>query len=367
MSAGNTETFYRAFENRFRGPRELIKSRLEVYLPIIGPLRQFDAHPAALDLGCGRGEWLEVLADAGFDAHGVDLDQAMLGVARAEHLHVSQADALDFLRQTADGTQLVISGFHIAEHLAFQDLRDLVKESLRVLRPGGFLILETPNPENIQVGTANFYLDPTHERPLPPDLLAFLPEYYGFARTKVLRLQEAAGLADKQAVTLFDVLTGVSPDYAVIAQKAGDDAVMSATRPALELEHGVSLKSLASHFDASQASTAAKLSESVAALQNHLVGGLADLSRRCGSQQEEAARLSERVEKLTAQVLESEARQRAAQERFESLLQEQGARECAARKHIEELLQEIERYRNSRSWRITAPLRAARSFLRKRS
>ncbi|WP_175962560.1 class I SAM-dependent methyltransferase [Burkholderia pyrrocinia] len=367
MSAGSTEAFYRAFENRFRGPRELIKSRLGVYLPILGPLRQFDPHPAALDLGCGRGEWLEVLTDAGFAPHGVDLDEAMLDIARAEHLHVSHGDALGFLHEIRDETQFVVSGFHIAEHLAFHDLQDLVKQSLRVLRPGGFLILETPNPENIQVGTANFYLDPTHQRPLPPDLLSFLPGYYGFARTSVLRLQEAAGVAERQSVTLLDVLTQVSPDYAVIAQKAGDDAIMLATQPALEVERGVSLQSLANQFDAHHASVVAGLTGAVAALRNDIAGGLTDLSGQCQRQQEETARLSEQVAKLTAQVLEYETRQQAAQAQMERLLQEQGARQRAAHEHIEKLLQEIERYRNSRSWRVTAPLRAARSLLRKRS
>ena len=88
-----------------------------------------------------------------------------------------------------------------------------------MLMPGGLLILETPNPENLVVGTSHFYLDPTHQRPIPPELLSFLPEYYGFAKLKTLRLQERRELSGGKAPTLFDVLDGVSPDCAVVAQK----------------------------------------------------------------------------------------------------------------------------------------------------
>ena len=85
--------------------------------------------------------------------------------------------------------------------------------------PGGLLIMETPNPENIVVATRNFYLDPTHQRPIPPMLLAFVAEYAGFARVKTLRLQESKELVNKGDVSLQDVFAGASPDYAVVAQK----------------------------------------------------------------------------------------------------------------------------------------------------
>lgn len=335
MSGGKAEKFYRAFENRFRGSRELIKSRLQIYLPIVDPLKQFDSLPAALDLGCGRGEWLEVLTEAGFKAEGVDMDDGMLEAAHAQGLSATRADAIEFLRGTGDETQFVVSGFHIAEHLAFEDLQTLIEESLRVLRPGGFLILETPNSENIRVGASSFYLDPTHERPLPPELLAFLTEYSGFARQKVIRLQETPGLREAQSASLLEVLTQVSPDYAVVAQKAGDDPIMSATLAALEVDRGVSLSDLANKFDAVHSSAIASLENSVATLQ-------------------------EVVASQSAQMVESRAQ-------IENLLREHQAERAAMNDHIVQLLQEIANYRNSTSWRITAPLRAARSILSKRS
>jgi O-antigen chain-terminating methyltransferase len=384
VSTESVEGFYRAFENRFRGSRELIKSRLRVYLPIIDPLRQFDVCPAALDLGCGRGEWLEVLTEAGFKPYGIDLDEAMLEAARMQGLHVTCADAIDFLRHLSDESQFIVSGFHIAEHLEFQDLQTLVKESLRVLRPGGFLILETPNPENIRVGTSSFYLDPTHQRPLPPGLLSFLPDYYGFARVKILRLQEARGLAEAQTATLLDVLTQVSPDYAVVAQKAGEATIMAATQIPLEIEYGVDLEHLAGKFDATHLATMTSLTESATLLRGIVEGDLKHKNELLAHQQSEIERLRLEIASLVAQVHEGQAQQRvaeaqierlsreheaqqqAAQEQIEGLLREQDAQQRAAEERIEKLLQENEGYRKSRSWRLTAPLRAVRSLFGKR-
>ena len=184
------ERFYRAFEDRFRGSREVIKSRLTVYLPFIEPLQEIYDVCRATDLGCGRGEWLELITEAGVTAHGVDLDDGMLAACRERNLSVETGDAISFLKSLPDQSQAIISGFHIIEHIAFSDLRVLVQEAFRVLKPAGLLILETPNPENIVVSSTSFHLDPSHIKPIPPQLLAFLTEYYGFYRNKILRLQE---------------------------------------------------------------------------------------------------------------------------------------------------------------------------------
>jgi len=242
--------FYRAFEDRHRGPRELIKSRLRVYLPFIEPLKTLYADCRAVDLGCGRGEWLELLREIGVDAHGVDLDDGMLAACRELGLRVETGEAGSCLKTLPDESQAIVSGFHIAEHMPFADLQILVQEALRVLKPAGLLILETPNPENIAVGTANFYVDPTHRRPIPMQLLSFLPEHYGFCRTKVLRLQESPELAGNKAPSLLDVLSGVSPDYAIVAQKRASDEQLAEFSPAFEKEYGVSLEALAVRYDA---------------------------------------------------------------------------------------------------------------------
>jgi SAM-dependent methyltransferase len=251
---GHNETagedlFYRAFEEEFRGSRESIKSRLCFYLPFIEPLKQTQPYPKAVDLGCGRGEWLEILAENGFSALGVDRDDGMLAACRERGLASEKADAIECLKRLPDSSLVIVSGFHIAEHLPFADLRRLVQESARVLKPGGLLILETPNPENLRMAGTSFYLDPTHERPLPPDLLKFLAQYYGFARVKIVRLQESAELRAKVSITLMDVLSGSSPDYAVIAQKASVSTFLATDDKAFGADYGLNIESLAARYD----------------------------------------------------------------------------------------------------------------------
>ncbi|CDZ76245.1 bifunctional 3-demethylubiquinone-9 3-methyltransferase/ 2-octaprenyl-6-hydroxy phenol methylase [Legionella massiliensis] len=241
--------FYRAFEEKFRGPRQIIKSRLEVYLPFIKPLLAFYPEANVVDLGCGRGEWLELLNENGFSASGVDSNEDMLEPARQAGLNVHLGEAITFLKGLADESQVIISAFHIIEHIPFADVEILVKEALRVLRPGGILIIETPNPENVVVGTANFYLDPTHRHPIPPQLLGFLPEYYGFSKSKLLRLQENKELAGATQLSLLEVFRGVSPDCAVVAQKEAEEDILLANNAAFEIDYGLSLDKISSIYD----------------------------------------------------------------------------------------------------------------------
>ena len=226
--------FYKAFEDKHRGSRELIKSRLNSYLPFVNLIKEEYENSQAIDLGCGRGEWLELLNEqGGFEARGVDLDKGMLDVCEKHGLQYKQQDALTCLNSLADESQTLVTGFHLAEHIPFADLQALVKQALRVLKPAGLLILETPNPENIAVGTSGFYMDPTHSKPLPPHLLKFLPGFYGFQQTKIIRLQEDSTLIGRSNVTLLNVLKGVSPDYAIVAQKNAKKQVLDRFKPCL--------------------------------------------------------------------------------------------------------------------------------------
>ena len=235
-----SDQFYRAFEEKFRGPRGLIQQRLEVYLPFVQPVCAAYPEALVLDLGCGRGEWLELLQKNGIAAMGVDLDTGMLEACQQINLKVQCQDALESLKQLQDGSASVVSAFHLVEHLPFDRVKDLVAECHRVLKPGGLLIMETPNPENFMVATHNFYLDPTHLRPIPPDLLAFVPEYLGYESVKILRLQETAGVKTHPNLSMLDVLTGASPDYAVVAQKAGHTALKQNLQALFDQAFGIS-------------------------------------------------------------------------------------------------------------------------------
>jgi O-antigen chain-terminating methyltransferase len=243
-----SDGFYRAFEERHRGSRELIKGRLADYMPFVEPLLRAYPSAQAVDLGCGRGEWLEVLTEYGFKPKGVDIDDTMLAACEGLDLSVEQGDALCYLSALPDESQAVVSAFHVVEHISFDQLQNLIADALRVLKPGGLLIMETPNPENIVVATQNFYLDPTHQKPIPEMLLSFVTEHLGFARVKTLRLNESKHLAASTPLSLLDVLACASPDYAVVAQKRGNPEIFGLLDSAFTLNYGHSMNSLAIRY-----------------------------------------------------------------------------------------------------------------------
>ncbi len=244
------DRFYREFEAAFRGTRAEIIGRLEVYNDFLHPLLAISPSRKGLDLGCGRGEWLEVLGKTGFAAHGVDLDAGMLEDCFARGLSAEQGDAMAYLAKQPDHSHAIISGFHIAEHLPFGVLQELIAQALRVLEPAGLLILETPNPENLRVGAMTFHMDPTHNKPLPPGLLSFLARHYGFERAQVLRLQEEPTLRRAPTASLIDVFQGVSPDYALVAQKSAAPEHMQLFAEAFSKDRGLTLETLSERFEA---------------------------------------------------------------------------------------------------------------------
>jgi len=244
-----SEDFYQAFEAKFRGSRELVKQRLEVYTPFLEPLQSLYPHGEALDLGCGRGEWLELMGELGFNAVGVDLNQAMLDSCVEFGLNGLQGDALRYLADLPGNSQVVISAFHLIEHISFDQLQELVKQSLRVLKPGGLLILETPNSENIRVATQSFYLDPTHLKPIPSLQLSFLTEYVGFKKNKVIRLQEEIFAGQGADPLLRKVINGVSQDYAVIAQKEISQDIYGLKNNPFAQSYGISIDEVVQQYD----------------------------------------------------------------------------------------------------------------------
>lgn len=243
------DDFYSRFEQLFRGERPEIKARLLTYAPFFEPLLTLYPQALALDLGCGRGEWLELLKEKGFQTLGVDLDDGMLADCRALELNVRTQDAIAALQEMPNESISIVSAFHLVEHIPFDSLRTLVSEAYRVLKPGGLLIMETPNPENILVGTSHFYLDPTHTRPIPPGLLSFIPKYSGFLNVKVLRLQESPSLLKNESPTLLNVFGGTSPDYAVIAQKSAAQNVLDLFKSAFDLNVGLTFETLSNRYD----------------------------------------------------------------------------------------------------------------------
>jgi len=244
-----SDGFYRTFEERYYAPRDVITALRKQYLPFVAPLSGLYPGAKTFDIGCGRGEWLELMNGMGFDAYGVDLDDGMLRDCHVRGLQVEKGDAVAYLREMESESHAVVSAFHVVEHISFEDLVVAVQETLRILKPGGLLIMETPNPENFIVATRNFYLDPTHRRPIPSQLLSFLVEYYGFSRIKTIRLQEHIELHKQQKPSLLDVLGGVSPDYAVVAQKSASSDTFCLFDQAFMKDYGLTLDELAVRYD----------------------------------------------------------------------------------------------------------------------
>lgn len=177
------DSTYVEFERRFRGSPEEIKARQLDALQFVEAIAGNSA--PLLDIGCGRGEWLEVLRDAGISAYGVDFNAGMVAEAQELELDARCEDAVTHLENLEESSLAAVSAFHFAEHVPLQVLGRVLDGAFLALRPGGLLLIETPNPTNLVVGSASFYLDPTHLRPLHPDFLAFFVESRGFEDVEV--------------------------------------------------------------------------------------------------------------------------------------------------------------------------------------
>jgi SAM-dependent methyltransferase len=219
------DSFYVSFEDAFRGTREDIKHRVEIYLPYVREAGAGTVGAPILDIGCGRGEWLELLNDNGLAASGVDLNRVTAGHCRERGLVVAEADGLDYLRGVAAESIGAVTAIHLIEHLPFRQLMCLLDEVRRVLKPGGIAIFETPNPENLIVGSCNFWYDPTHQRPLPPEPMRFILDNRGFTRVEIIRLHPNAELspttdvASELPAVIADRFYGPQ-DYALIGYKS---------------------------------------------------------------------------------------------------------------------------------------------------
>ena len=186
------DALYADIEDRFRGEPDVILDRQSIYLPDVRAASERCPGKPALDIGCGRGEWLGLLSENNIDAVGIDGNSTFVSHCRDLGLSASQGDGLSHLRESSDGEYSVISLLHVVEHLAYDYLAALLAESVRSLDPNGLLIVETPNCASLSVAASTFWIDPTHARPLHPEVLRFLIDRAGFRSMEFRYLHEVA-------------------------------------------------------------------------------------------------------------------------------------------------------------------------------
>lgn len=216
----------------FRGSESEISHRMEDVLPLV------QGHSPVLDLGCGRGELLVLLREAGIKARGIESDAALVQGAVRRGLVVDHADVLSALKKLDDASVGAVTAFHLFEHFDGAMLLEVLEQCRRVLQPGGIVVAECPNPHNLLVGASLFWQDPTHLRPLLPETLSLFLKASGFTIQDILYLHSfpeerqlrpvegssAAASNDAridQLETCLDQLLHGPRDFRVVATREG--------------------------------------------------------------------------------------------------------------------------------------------------
>lgn len=199
-SLGRGGSGYEVFEDLFRGPPERVLAAQRPYLELVR------AHQPVLDLGCGRGEFLALLAREGVDGAGVDSDPGMVERCRAQGVEVAEGDVNEYLASLPDGTLGTIFSAQLIEHLPYRELMRMLELGLRKLAPGGLFIAETVNPHRI-ASLKTFWVDLTHQHPIFPEVALAICGIAGFESAYVF----APTFEDFEEARLR------SPAYAVVA------------------------------------------------------------------------------------------------------------------------------------------------------
>jgi O-antigen chain-terminating methyltransferase len=219
------DKYYLKFEDVFRGTEEDVKKKQEPYVKLFKTNKIDYKKFPVVDLGCGRGEFIELLKKGGVRGIGVDLNESMVKRMKEKGYEAVHDNAINYIANAKSNSLGGITGFHFAEHIQFEQLIFVIAEACRALTPGGLLLLETPNPENLSVGAFTFHYDPSHLKPIPPAIIEFTAKYKGFGRTEIIRSQPVLTPAQIKSTTsnkqLQDLLNKVygPRDYALAAYK----------------------------------------------------------------------------------------------------------------------------------------------------
>jgi SAM-dependent methyltransferase len=203
---------YVGFEDAFRGPQHEIRQRISAYVPLFAGARD------VLDIGCGRGEFLDLLREHGVPARGVDLNDEMAALCRERGLQAEAGDALQYLEAQSDGSLGGLFAAQVVEHLEPGYLMRLLETAYHKLRPGSRIVLETINPACWYAFFSSYIRDITHVRPLHPDTLRYLLVASGFQRVEI---RYAAPYPEDSKLQPLPVRAGSEP----FGERAQDDPV----------------------------------------------------------------------------------------------------------------------------------------------
>jgi len=212
------------FESAFRGSTDDLKDRYQELAKL------FDGREPVLDIGCGRGEFLELLHARGVAATGVEIDPALVEEGRAGGLEIAAGDGVVHLSSLADNSLGGVVLIQVIEHLSRQHVVDVVALALEKVRPGGVMVVETVNPQSLYTFAHSFFLDPTHTTPIHPAYLKFVFEQAGWKVAQLLwrtpppeadALQDDAGAGDTAAANIgrLNQLLFAPQDYAIVAYR----------------------------------------------------------------------------------------------------------------------------------------------------
>jgi 2-polyprenyl-3-methyl-5-hydroxy-6-metoxy-1,4-benzoquinol methylase len=203
------------FAERFRGTEEQVHEKQRFYLPY------FKGHGEVLDLGCGRGEFLELMREAGLRARGVDLNEECVAICLSKGLRAERADLFAYLDALPAAMLGGIFSAQVIEHIPPERIPELIRLAASKLATGGLLAIETPNPECLAVFATYFYLDPAHNRPVPSALLQFCMEEAGLGQVEIHHLSPAVDSMPSLASLPADFRKAFfgGLDYAILARK----------------------------------------------------------------------------------------------------------------------------------------------------
>jgi O-antigen chain-terminating methyltransferase len=206
---------YGGFAERFRGTEEYVKAGQQLYLPYFQGCRN------VLDIGCGRGEFLEMMRSAGIPAKGIDLSEESIAICRHKGLDAEVADLFRYLEDLPEASLDGVFCSQVVEHLPPDRLPEMIRLAGSRLHRGGVIAIETPNPECLAIFATHFYLDPTHQRPVPHPLLVFYLEEQGMGNLEVRKLSPAVeSMPSLQSLpTDFREAFFGGLDYAVVGKK----------------------------------------------------------------------------------------------------------------------------------------------------